>query len=387
MPVHPDDLFDVRALLTDEERAVQDAVARFTDTRVVPAIGDAFDAGRFPREWIPELAELGLLGASLPVRDGGAGLGAVSYGLICQELERGDSGLRSFVSVQSSLCMYPIHAYGSDEQRQRWLPEMAAGRVIGCFGLSEAQGGSDPAAMTTRAVREGEGWRLNGAKMWITNGSIAGLAIIWALTDDGVRGFLVETDSAGFSAHDISHKMSLRASVTSGLFLDNVFVPEQMRLPQAAGLKAPLSCLNQARYGIAWGAIGAAVACLREALAYAGERILFGRPLAATQSAQIKLADMARRISTAQLLALQLGRLKEAGTLQPEQVSLAKWNNCRMALDVARECRDLLGAAGITTEHVAIRHALNLESVITYEGTETVHQLVVGRALTGLNAF
>ncbi|PTY32562.1 acyl-CoA dehydrogenase [Xanthomonas citri pv. fuscans CFBP 6996] len=387
MPVRPDDLFDVRALLTDEERAVQDAVARFTDTRVVPAIGDAFDAGRFPREWIPELAELGLLGASLPVRDGGAGLGAVSYGLICQELERGDSGLRSFVSVQSSLCMYPIRAYGSDEQRQRWLPEMAAGRVIGCFGLSEAQGGSDPAAMTTRAVREGEGWRLNGAKMWITNGSIAGLAIIWAQTDDGVRGFLVETDSAGFSAHDISHKMSLRASVTSGLFLDNVFVPEQMRLPQAAGLKAPLSCLNQARYGIAWGAIGAAVACLREALAYAGERILFGRPLAATQSAQIKLADMARRISTAQLLALQLGRLKEAGTLQPEQVSLAKWNNCRMALDVARECRDLLGAAGITTEYVAIRHALNLESVITYEGTETVHQLVVGRALTGLNAF
>ncbi|KUF20922.1 acyl-CoA dehydrogenase [Xanthomonas phaseoli pv. manihotis] len=387
MPVRPDDLFDVRALLTDQERAVQDAVARFTDTRVVPAIGDAFDAGRFPREWIPELAELGLLGASLPVREGGAGLGAVSYGLICQELERGDSGLRSFVSVQSSLCMYPIHAYGSDEQRQRWLPEMAAGRVIGCFGLSEAQGGSDPAAMTTRAVREGDGWRLNGAKLWTTNGSIAGLAIIWAHTDDGVCGFLVETDSAGFSAQDISHKMSLRASVTSGLFLDNVFVPEQMRLPRAAGLKAPLSCLNQARYGIAWGAIGAAVACLREALAYAGERILFGRPLAATQSAQIKLADMARRISTAQLLAFQLGRLKEAGTLQPEQISLAKWNNCRMALDVARQCRDLLGAAGITTDHVAIRHALNLESVITYEGTETVHQLVVGRALTGLNAF
>ncbi|WP_184428990.1 MULTISPECIES: acyl-CoA dehydrogenase family protein [Xanthomonas] len=387
MPVRPDDLFDVRALLTDEERAVQDAVARFTDTRVLPAIGDAFDAGRFPREWVPELAELGLLGASLPVRDGGAGLGAVAYGLICQELERGDSGLRSFVSVQSSLCMYPIHAYGSDEQRQRWLPEMAAGRLIGCFGLSEAQGGSDPAAMTTRAVRQGDGWRLNGAKMWITNGSIAGLAIIWAHTDDGVCGFLVETGSAGFSAQDIAHKMSLRASVTSGLFLDNVYVPEQMRLPNAAGLQAPLGCLNQARYGIAWGAIGAAVACLREALAYSGQRILFGRPLAATQSAQIKLADMARRISTAQLLALQLGRLKQAGQLRPEQISLAKWNNCRMALDVARECRDLLGAAGITTEHVAIRHALNLESVITYEGTETVHQLVVGRALTGLNAF
>ncbi|MCC8556750.1 acyl-CoA dehydrogenase family protein [Xanthomonas vesicatoria] len=387
MPVRPDDLFDVRALLTDEERAVQDAVARFTDMRVLPAIGDAFDAGRFPREWVPELAQLGLLGASLPVDDGGAGLGAVSYGLICQELERGDSGLRSFVSVQSSLCMYPIHAYGSDAQRQRWLPEMAAGRVIGCFGLSEAQGGSDPGAMTTRAVRDGDGWRLNGGKMWITNGSIANLAIIWAHTDDGVCGFLVETDSPGFSAQDITHKMSLRASVTSALFLDNVFVPEQMRLPSAVGMKAPLGCLNQARYGIAWGAIGAAVACLREALAYAGERILFGRPLAATQSAQIKLADMARRISTAQLLALQLGRLKEAGTLRPEQISLAKWNNCRMALDVARQCRDLLGAAGITTEHVAIRHALNLESVITYEGTETVHQLVVGRALTGLNAF
>lgn len=237
MPVRPDDLFDVRALLTEEERAVQDAVARFTDTRVLPAIGDAFDAGRFPREWLPELAELGLLGASLPVRDGGAGLGAVAYGLICQELERGDSGLRSFVSVQSSLCMYPIHAYGSDEQRQRWLPEMAAGRLIGCFGLSEAQGGSDPAAMTTRAVRQGDGWRLNGAKMWITNGSIAGLAIIWAHTDDGVCGFLVETGSAGFSAQDIAHKMSLRASVTSGLFLDNVYVPEQMRLPNAAGLE------------------------------------------------------------------------------------------------------------------------------------------------------
>ncbi|MFO3703984.1 acyl-CoA dehydrogenase family protein [Xanthomonas codiaei] len=387
MPLRPDDLFDVRALLTDEERAVQEAVARFTDERVLPVIGAAFDAGRFPREWVPELAGLGLLGASLPVSDGGAGLGAVSYGLICQELERGDSGVRSFVSVQSSLCMYPIHAYGSDAQRQRWLPEMAAGRAIGCFGLSEVQGGSDPAAMTTRAVRDGDGWRLNGAKMWITNGSIAALAIIWAQTDDGVCGFLVETDSPGFSAQDIAHKMSLRASVTSALFLDNVFVPEQMRLPNAAGLKAPLGCLSQARYGIAWGAIGAAVACLREALAYAGERILFGRPLAATQSAQIRLAEMARRISTAQLLALQLGRLKEAGTLRPEQISLAKWNNCRMALDVARECRDLLGAAGITTDHAAIRHALNLESVITYEGTETVHQLVVGRALTGLNAF
>ncbi|KAB7763483.1 acyl-CoA dehydrogenase [Xanthomonas maliensis] len=387
MPVRPDDLLDVQALLSEEERAIQAAVARFTDHQVLPVIGAAFEDGRFPREWIPELAALGLLGASLPIAEGGAGLGAVAYGLICQELERGDSGVRSFVSVQSSLCMYPIHAYGSEEQRRRWLPEMASGRVIGCFGLSEAQGGSDPAAMTTRAVRDGDGWRLTGAKLWITNGSIAQLAIIWAQTDQGVQGFLVDTTSAGFSAQDIGHKMSLRASVTSALFLDAVVVPEPMRLPQAQGLKAPLSCLSQARYGIAWGAIGAAIACLREALAYCGERILFGRPLAATQSAQIKLADMARQIATAQVLALQLGRLKEAGKAQPEQISLAKWNNCRMALDVARGCRDLLGAAGITTEHAAIRHALNLESVITYEGTETVHQLVVGRALTGLSAF
>ncbi|MDR6674864.1 acyl-CoA dehydrogenase family protein [Xanthomonas sp. 1678] len=387
MPLPCDDLFNVASLLSEEERAIQQAVARFVDARVLPIIGAAFDQARFPTELVPELAQLGLLGATLPPADGGAGLNAVCYGLICQELERGDSGLRSFVSVQSSLCMYPIHAYGSQAQRQRWLPAMAAGTAIGCFGLTEAQGGSDPAAMQTRAVRDGDGWRLSGSKMWITNGSLADVAVVWAQTEDGVQGFLVEAGTPGFGVQDIAHKMSLRASVTSALFLDDVRLSDAQRLPCARGLKGPLGCLTQARYGISWGAIGAAIACLREALAYAGERVLFGRPLAATQSAQIKLADMARRIAAAQLLALQLGRLKDAGALQPAQVSLAKWNNVRMALDIARECRDLLGAAGITTEYGAIRHALNLESVITYEGTETVHQLVVGRELTGINAF
>ena len=387
MPLNPVDLFDVASLLTDEERAVQESVARFTDERVLPIIGDCFDAGRFPAELVPEIAGLGLLGATLPEQYGGAGLNAVSYGLICQELERGDSGLRSFVSVQSSLCMYPIYAYGSEEQRLRWLPDMAAGKVIGCFGLTEAHGGSDPASMKTHARKDGGDWVINGSKMWITNGTLADIAIVWANTDDGVQGFVVEKGTPGFSAQEIKHKMSLRASVTGALFFDNVRVPEANRLPNVNGLKGPLGCLTQARYGISWGPIGAAQACLRETLGYSQERILFGRPLAATQSAQIKLAEMARRITTAQLLALQLGRLKEAGTMQPQQVSLAKWNNCRMAIDIARECRDLLGGAGITTEHGAIRHALNLESVITYEGTETVHQLVIGRELTGINAF
>jgi Acyl-CoA dehydrogenases len=336
MPLNPVDLFDVASLLTDEERAVQESVARFTDERVLPIIGDCFDAGRFPAELVPEIAGLGLLGATLPEQYGGAGLNAVSYGLICQELERGDSGLRSFVSVQSSLCMYPIYAYGSEEQRLRWLPDMAAGRVIGCFGLTEAHGGSDPASMKTHARKDGGDWVINGSKMWITNGTIADIAIVWAHTDDGVQGFVVDKGTPGFSAQEIKHKMSLRASVTGALFFDNVRVPEANRLPNVNGLKGPLGCLTQARYGISWGPIGAAQACLRETLGYSQERILFGRPLAATQSAQIKLAEMARRITTAQLLALQLGRLKEAGTMQPQQVSLAKWNNCRMAIDIAR---------------------------------------------------
>ncbi|OBU53753.1 acyl-CoA dehydrogenase family protein [Stenotrophomonas maltophilia] len=387
MALHPYDLFDVRSLLNEEERAVQESVARFTNERVLPIIGDAFDQARFPDELVPEIASLGLLGATLPTEYGGGGLGAVSYGLICQELERGDSGLRSFVSVQSSLCMYPIYAYGSEEQRQQWLPAMARGELIGCFGLTEAHGGSDPASMKTRAVRDGSDWRISGSKMWITSGPVADLAIVWAQTEDGIQGFLLEKGMAGFTTQEIKHKMSLRASLTGALFFDDVRVPDSHRLPNVKGLKGPLGCLTQARYGISWGPIGAAIACLDEALGYAKERVLFGRPLAATQSAQIKLAEMARRITTAQLLALQLGRLKEAGQLQPQQVSLAKWNNCRMAIDIARECRDLLGGAGITTEHVAIRHALNLESVITYEGTETVHQLVIGRELTGINAF
>lgn len=387
MALHPYDLFDVRSLLNEEERAVQESVARFTNERVLPIIGDAFDQARFPDELVPEIAALGLLGATLPAEYGGGDLGAVSYGLICQELERGDSGLRSFVSVQSSLCMYPIYAYGSEEQRQQWLPAMARGELIGCFGLTEAHGGSDPASMKTRAVRDGSDWRITGSKMWITSGPVADLAIVWAQTEDGIQGFVLEKGMAGFTTQEIKHKMSLRASLTGALFFDDVRVPDSHRLPNVKGLKGPLGCLTQARYGISWGPIGAAIACLDEALGYAKERVLFGRPLAATQSAQIKLAEMARRITTAQLLALQLGRLKEAGQLQPQQVSLAKWNNCRMAIDIARECRDLLGGAGITTEHVAIRHALNLESVITYEGTETVHQLVIGRELTGINAF
>ncbi|EKT4090175.1 MULTISPECIES: acyl-CoA dehydrogenase family protein [Stenotrophomonas] len=387
MALHPYDLFDVRSLLNEEERAVQESVARFTNERVLPIIGDAFDQARFPSELVPEIAALGLLGATLPAEYGGGDLGAVSYGLICQELERGDSGLRSFVSVQSSLCMYPIYAYGSEEQRQQWLPAMARGELIGCFGLTEAHGGSDPASMKTRAVRDGSDWRISGSKMWITSGPVADLAIVWAQTEDGIQGFVLEKGMAGFTTQEIKHKMSLRASLTGALFFDDVRVPDSHRLPNVKGLKGPLGCLTQARYGISWGPIGAAIACLDEALGYAKERVLFGRPLAATQSAQIKLAEMARRITTAQLLALQLGRLKEAGQLQPQQVSLAKWNNCRMAIDIARECRDLLGGAGITTEHVAIRHALNLESVITYEGTETVHQLVIGRELTGISAF
>jgi glutaryl-CoA dehydrogenase len=385
--LNPTDLYDVRSLLSEEERMVQDTVARFTNERVLPIIGDCFDQGRFPKELVPEMAELGLLGSSLPTEYGCAGMNAVSYGLICQELERGDSGIRSFASVQSSLCMYPIYAYGSEEQRRRWLPDMAAGKAIGCFGLTEPHGGSDPANMKTSAKRDGGDWVINGAKMWITNGNLAHIAIVWAQTEDGIQGFIVEKGMVGFAAQEVHKKMSLRASVTSALFFDNVRVPEANRLPNVKGLKGPLGCLTQARYGITWGPIGAAIACFTEAAEYSKQRILFKRPVAANQAVQVKLADMARRITLAQLLSLQLGRLKDAGKMQPTQVSLAKWNNCRMAIDIAREARDILGAAGITTEHCPIRHGLNLESVITYEGTETVHQLVVGREVTGINAF
>ena len=387
MALNPTDLFDVRALLSDEERMIQDSVARFTDERVIPIIGDCFDQARFPSELVPEIAALGLFGSSLPEKYGCAGLNSVSYGLICQELERGDSAIRSFVSVQSSLCMYPIYAYGSEEQRERYLTRMARGEVIGCFGLTEPQGGSDPANMKTNARRDGGDWIINGAKMWISNGNLADVAVVWAQTDEGIQGFLVDKGTPGFAAHEVHKKMSLRASVTSALFFDNVRVPDSQRLPDVKGLKGPLGCLTQARYGITWGPIGAAISSYQCALEYSKSRILFDRPIAATQAVQLKLADMARRITLAQLLSLQLGRLKDAGAMQPAQVSLAKWNNVRMALDISREARDILGGAGITTEYPPIRHALNLESVITYEGTETVHQLVIGREVTGINAF
>jgi glutaryl-CoA dehydrogenase len=385
--LNPLDLYDVRSTLSDEERMVQDSVARFVDDAVLPIIREHFENHTFPHELVGELAGLGLLGSSLEGY-GCAGMNAVSYGLICQELERGDSGLRSFVSVQSSLCMYPIYAYGSEEQKQQYLPRMARGEVIGCFGLTEPHGGSDPSNMKTHAKRRGGDWVLNGAKMWITNSPIADLFVIWARTEEGVRGFLVEKGTKGLAAPEIEKKFSLRASITGAIFLEDVVVPASAMLPgSTCGLKAPLSCLTQARYGITWGVIGAAQACLHEALEYSKTRILFGKPLAATQAIQIRLAEMARKVTTSQLLSLQLGRLKDAGQMTPSHVSLAKWNNCRSALDVARDARDILGGAGISAEYVPIRHALNLESVITYEGTETIHQLTIGRELTGINAF
>jgi glutaryl-CoA dehydrogenase len=372
--------------LSEDERLVRNAVARLVDERVLPIIGECFESARFPRELLPALAELGVFGSTLQGY-GCAGLNAVSYGLICRELERGDSALRSFVSVQSSLCMYPIHAYGSEQQKQQWLPRMARGEVIGCFGLTEPQGGSDPANMRTTARRNGDGWRLNGSKLWITNGHIADLAIVWAQTPEGMRGFLLERGTRGFSAEEIKHKFSLRASNTGALFFDDVHLPADAELPGATGIKAALSCLSQARFGICWGVLGAAQACLGEALAHAGERELFGRPLSHTQAVQLRLAEMVRKLAGAQLLALQLGRLKERDALSAAQISLGKWNNCRIALEIARDCRDLLGGAGISIEHAAIRHMLNLESVVTYEGTETIHQLTIGRAVTGIAAF
>ena len=380
------DFYDIRSSLSDEEQMVQDSVGRMVDEKILPIIGECFEEGRFPKELIPEFADLGLFGSSIEGYDC-AGLNSVSYGLICQELERGDSGIRSFVSVQSSLCMYPIYAFGSEEQKQKWLPQMARGEVIGCFGLTEPHGGSDPSNMKTNAKKKGDDWVLNGAKMWITNGSIADIAVVWAQTDDGIQGFIVEKGMKGFDAPEVHHKMSLRASITSALYFDDVVVPDANRLPNVKGLKGPLSCLTQARYGITWGGIGAAQACLKEVLDYTAERQLFGRSVDHTQLIQVRLADMSRRITLAQLMSLQLGRLKDAGKLHPSQVSMAKWNNIRMAMDIARDARDMLGGAGITLEHNPIRHMLNLESVITYEGTESVHQLIIGKELTGKAAF
>jgi len=382
----PLDLYGVRQQLSEDERMVQDSVARLVDEKVLPVIQEHFENHTFPRELVKEFADLGLLGSSIEGY-GCAGMNGVSYGLICQELERGDSGVRSFVSVQSSLCMYPIYSFGSEEQKQKYLPRMARGELIGCFGLTEPHGGSDPGNMKTHAKRRGRDWVINGAKMWITNGAIADLCVCWAQTDEGIRGFIIDKGTPGFSAPEIKHKFSLRASVTSALFFDNVVVPEANVLPGVVGLKGPLSCLTQARFGITWGVIGAAQACLAQVLSYTKDRMLFGRPLAANQAMQIRLAEMSRKITLAQLLSLQLGRLKDAGQMTPSHVSLAKWNNARAAIEVCRDARDILGGAGISAEYVPIRHMLNLESVITYEGTETVHQLTIGRELTGINAF
>ena len=380
------DLFDINSLLSEEEKAVQESVSRFVKDMVDPVIQECFEKHTFPSELIKPLAELGVLGSSIDGY-GCPGMNAIIYGLICKEMEKGDSGMRSFVSVQSSLVMYPIYAFGSEEQKQEWLPKLASAEAIGCFGLTESQGGSDPANMNTHAKKDGDDWVINGSKMWITNGSIADVAIIWAHTDDGVRGFIVETDTDGFTANKIENKFSLRASVTSELFFDNMRIPDSNVLPGVIGLKGPLSCLTQARYGISWGVIGAAESCLEQLLDYTQSRILFDRALDENQAIQIRLADMQRRIVTSSLLSYRLGQLKDMDQMNPTQVSLAKWNNVRMALDVARDCRDMLGGSGISAEYVPIRHMLNLESVVTYEGTETIHQLAVGRSLTGKNAF
>ena len=384
--IRPEDFLAIDHLLSDEERDIRDTVRAFVRDRVVPHVGDWFEAGTIPRELAPELGKLGVLGMHLDGY-GCAGASGTAYGLACLELEAGDSGVRSLVSVQGSLAMFAIHRWGSEEQKQEWLPRMAAGEAIGCFGLTEPDAGSDPGAMRTRARRDGEDWILHGQKMWITNGSVADVAVVWATTDDGVRGFLVPKGTPGFTTQDIHKKLSLRASITSELLLDDVRLPASALLPQATSLRGPLSCLNEARYGIVWGAVGAARACLESALEYSKQRIAFGRPIAATQIQQQKLAFMALEVNRATLLALHLGRLKDAGRLQPEHVSMGKLGNVNAALEVARTARQVLGANGITLEYPVIRHMNNLESVVTYEGTADVHALVIGGALTGIQAF
>jgi len=386
-PVSPFGLFGIDDLLTEEEIAIRDTVRRFVQERIRPNIAEWYETGKMPvRELAPELGELGVLGMHLEGY-GCAGTSATAYGLACHELEAGDSGLRSLVSVQGSLAMFAIWKHGSEEQKQEWLPQMARGEAIGCFGLTEPDFGSNPGGMRTRARRDGDDWVLTGNKMWITNGSVADVAVVWAQTDDGIRGFVVPTDTPGFSAPEIHRKVSLRASVTSELVLDNVRLPSTAMLPNAKGLSGPLSCLNEARFGIVFGALGAARDCLETAIAYAGERDIFDKPLAAYQLTQAKLADMTLELGKGMLLALHLGRMKDEGRLRPEQVSLGKLNNVREAIAIAREARTILGAAGITLEYPLMRHANNLESVLTYEGTSEVHQLVIGRALTGQDAF
>ncbi len=370
---------------SDEERLVQQTTREWAEAEVLPTIADHFEAGTFPREIIPRMGELGLFGASMPKY--GAGMPYSCYGLICQELERCDSGLRSFVSVQSSLTMFPIYTFGTEEQKDRYLPKMAKGELIGCFGLTEPDHGSDPGGMETRAIPDGDGWVISGSKMWITNGSIADLCVLWAKTPDGVRGFVVDTDTPGFNAHKIQKKLSLRASVTSELHFDDMRVPKSALLPGAKGLGSALRCLNEARFGIAWGVIGSAMACLESALAYAKARPQFGRPIAGFQLTQAKFADMLTSITQAQAIAYQLARLKDEGKLRHQQVSLAKRANAAAALEVARTARTILGGNGISLEHPIIRHMVNLETVITYEGTHEIHTLVLGQDLTGISAF
>ena len=386
------DFYDVDSLLSDEERMIRDTVRRWVDDRLMPIIGAAYIERRFPREIIPELGELGVLGANLPEEYGCAGLNNVAYGLIMQELERGDSGVRSFASVQGALVMYPIHSFGSEEQKRAWLPRLAAGQAVGCFGLTEPDYGSNPAGMITTARERGGGWVLNGTKMWITNGSMADVAVVWAQTREqgdakGIRGFVVPTDTPGFSARDQKGKLSLLASDTSELHLHDMKLPREALLPGSGGLKSPLMCLTQARYGIAWGAVGAAMACFDEARRYAKERVMFDGPIGGKQIQQVRLAEMLTGITQAQLLNLQLGRLKDRGEMTPQQVSLAKRANVSMACDVAREARRLLGANGILIDYHSMRHMANLESVYTYEGTHDIHSLVLGQEITGIPAY
>ena len=387
------DFYDVDSLLSEEERMVRDTIRQWVEDRLMPIIGEAYIERRFPQELIPEIGEMGMLGANLPEKYGCAELNNVAYGLIMQELERGDSGLRSFASVQGALVMYPIFAFGSEEQRQEWLPRLASGDAIGCFGLTEPDYGSNPAGMITTAKKVEGGWVLNGTKMWITNGSMADVAVVWAQTGEigdtaTIRGFVVPTDTPGFSARDQKGKLSLLASDTSELHFEDVELPESALMPESTGgLKHPLQCLTQARYGISWGVVGAAMACFDEARSYAKTRVMFGEPIGAKQIQQVRLADMLTKITQAQLLVLQLGRLKDAGTMTPFQVSLAKRANVDMACDIAREARRLLGGNGILVEYHSMRHMANLESVYTYEGTHDIHALILGQTITGFSAF
>lgn len=380
------DFLNIDSLLSDEEISIRDTVRLFVRTKILPYIGDWFDEGTIPTNLALELGKLGVLGMHLEGY-GCAGTSATAYGLACMELEAGDSGIRSLVSVQGSLAMYAIHKWGSEEQKNEWLPRMALGEVIGCFGLTESDSGSDPGSMRTRARRDGDDWIINGQKMWITNGSVAGVAVVWCATDEGVRGFLIPKGTRGFTTQNIHKKMSLRASITSELIFDDVRLPASAQLPLARSLRGPLSCLNEARYGIVWGSVGAARACYESALDYSSSRIQFGRPISSFQIQQNKLANMALEVNRATLLALQLGRLKDANLLLPEQVSMGKLGNVNAALDVARTARQILGANGITLEYPVIRHMNNLESVVTYEGTADIHALVVGAAITGIESF